>query len=112
MMRRTTTQKLYNAVSNNLFCITKAEIYNKSSHQTKVIDADTFKESLDFLCETLFVDVISWHYERDYQTDGYICECSRMNGDSDVIIMVQLKVNENVGADDVEKMLAINELEG
>ena len=107
MMQITTTQKLYNAISNNLFCIIKAETYNKSSHQTKVIDTDTFKESLDFLCETLFVDVISWHYERDYKTGDYICECSRMNGDSDVIIIVQLKVNDSVSTDDVEKMLLI-----
>ena len=112
--RKTTTQKLHDALSNNLFYIAKVEIYHKSSHKTKVMDVDTFNEYFDFFCEAeVFADVIGWHYEADIKEKGYyIFETGRMVADSDIIIMVQLKVNDNVSADEVENMLVINELEG
>ena len=59
MRRRTTTQKLQQAIANNLLVIKKAEIYFKTSKKTETIDADKFKESLDFLCESgVFSDCV------------------------------------------------------
>ena len=111
MRRRTTTQKLHEAITNNLLHIVKAEIYYKTSGRTETIDTGTFQESLDFLCESLFMDAVGWHYERDIDTGQYIAECGRKDGGSDVIIMAHFKVNDGVDADDVEQMLVINELE-
>ena len=107
--RKTTTQKLHNALSNNLFYITKVEIYHKSSHQTNVIEAEKFKEYFDFFCEAeIFADVIGWHYEADIKEKGYyIAETGRMVGDSDGIIIAHFKVNDSMSADDVEKILSI-----
>lgn len=111
MKRMTTTKQISDVLSNNLLQVTKAEVYYKTSRKTDII-TDSFLENLQFLCESgCFLNCVGWHYEKDYKTNDYICECSRMNGDSDVIIMVQLKVNDSVSADDVEKMLVIEELE-
>ncbi len=68
MRKRTTTRQLNTAITNKLLHITCAEIYNKTTNKTNMVDADTFKESLEFLGETLFADCIGWHYEYDAKT--------------------------------------------
>lgn len=108
MKRRTTTKQLNTAISNNLLQIIKAERYNKTSRRTDVIDADTFKESLEFLGETLFADCVGWHYERDYKTGQYIIEVGRMDGDSDYII-VHLCASDDVNVEDIDKTLSVAE---
>ena len=61
-----------------------------------------------YFCESgIFIDSVGWHYERDYKTGIYEVESGRVNGDSDVIITVYLRVNDGVSADEVEKTLSI-----
>lgn len=100
MRRRTTTQKLHNALSNNLLTVEKAESYNKTTRQTDEISVDTFKDSLDFLCETIFAPCIGWYYEKCHVTGNYEIDCSRMDGSSDIVISAHLCANE--GVNDVE----------
>lgn len=112
MRKRTTTKQLQNAISNNLLHITKTEVYYKTSRKTETIDADKFKDSLDFLCESdIFADAIDWHYERDHKLNGYITECGRKNPDTEIIVTVYLGVGENVIGEEIEKMLEVTEEE-
>lgn len=111
MRRKTTTKKLQQAIKDNLLHITKAQKYSKSTRKTTTISTDTFKESLDFLCETIFCDAIGWHYERDYRTGEYIIEAGRMNGDVDFIFIAHLCTCNGVKVESVDKTLRIIEEE-
>ena len=72
MRRKTTTRQLQQAITNNLLKPIKAQKYSKSTRKTTTISTDTFRESLDVLCETLFADSIGWHYEYDVKTISYL----------------------------------------
>lgn len=111
MRRRTTTQKLRQAITNNLLHIAKAEIYHKSTRKTDVISVDAFQESLDFLCETIFSDAIGWYFERNYKTGNYEIDCSRMDGSSDIIVIAHLCANEGISDTDVTNALMMMEEE-
>ena len=109
MMRRTTTQKLYNAISNNLLQVTKAEVYYKTSRETDII-TDSFLENFQFLCESgCFMDCVGWHYERDYKTGDYIIETGRMDGNSENVVIAYLRVNDDVSINEVERILKFEE---
>ena len=109
MRRRTTTKQIQQAITNNLLHITKAQKYSKSTRKTTTISTDTFKESLDFLCETIFSDAIGWHYERNHETGDYEIECGRMDGDSDFIIIAHLCVNDDTSVEEIERILKFEE---
>lgn len=109
MRKRTTTQKLQQVIKNNLLVVEKAEMYHKSTRQTDIIEADTFKESLDFLCETIFADSIGWHFEKDYRTGNYMMDCSRMDGDTDIVIIAHLCACDGANVEDIERILKIEE---
>ncbi len=109
MRRKTTTKKLQQAIKDDLLKLTKVEKYSKSTHKTTTISADTFKDDLDFLCETIFADCVGWHYERNYQTGEYEIECGRMNGDSDIVIIAHLCANDDVDGEDVNNALGVIE---
>lgn len=112
MRKVTTTRQLQQVITNNLLHVVKAETYYKSSRKTEIIEADKFKENLDFLCESgTFMDAIGWHYERDIKTSGYIAETGRMNPDTEIIITVYLGVGEGVNGEETEKALSVNEEE-
>lgn len=111
MRRKTTTQKIQQAIKNNLLKLIKAEKYNKSTCKTTTISTDTFKKSLDFLCETLFADCVGWHYEYDIKTKQYIIETGRMNGDVDFIFIAHLCVNDGVKVESIDKVLSVSEEE-
>ena len=109
MRKRTTTKQLQQAIKNNLLKLIKAEKYSKSTRKTTTISIDTFKDDLDFLCETIFADCVGWHYERNYRTGEYIIEAGRMNGDVDFIFIAHLCVNDDVKVESVDKTLRIIE---
>lgn len=112
MRKATTTQKLQQAITKNLLIVKKVEMYHKSTRQTNEITADTFRDSLYFLCETIFSDALGWHYERDYKTNAYIAECGRMDPDSEIIISVCLRVADgDANVEDIEKGLNVTEEE-
>lgn len=111
MRRRTTTKQLYNALSNNLLTVERAESHNKTSHQTDEISVDTFKDSLEFLCETIFADAVGWHYEYDIKANQYIIEVGRMNGDADFIFIAHLCACDGVSREDVDIALKVIEEE-
>ncbi len=112
MRRRTTAQKLQQALSDKLLTIEKAESYDKATRQADEITADAFRDSLDFLCESgCFADAIGWHYEKDCKTNGYIAECGRMNPDAEVTISVYLRVADGVNVEDIERTLLFLEEE-
>lgn len=107
MRKKTTTKQIQQAITNNLLKLIKAQKYSKSTRKTTTISTDTLRESLDFLCETLFADAIGWHYEYDIKTRQYITETGRMDGDSDLIIIVHLCVNDGVKVESVDKVLGV-----
>lgn len=107
MRRKTTTKKLQQAIKDDLLKLTKVEKYSKSTRKTTTISTDTFRESLDFICETLFADCVGWHYEYDVKTRQYITECSRMDGDVDFIFITHLCVNDGVKVESVDKALNV-----
>lgn len=112
MKRRTTTQKINSAITNNLLIPIKAECYNKTTCQIETINSGTLAENLQSLCESgVLASCIGWHYERDYKTNGYIAECSRMDGCAENIVTVRLRTGDGVDAEDIERALKIEETE-
>ena len=109
MHNRTTTRQLNTTIKNKLLCIIHAELYNKTTHQTNVISPETFRESLDFICESIFKDVVGWHFEFDIKTKQYIIEAGRMNGDSDFIVIAHLCVNDGLNREDIDRALSVIE---
>ena len=109
MKKQTTTRQLNTAITNKLLHITKSEIYPKSTCQANIISPNTFKESLEFLNETLFANCVSWHYERNNQTGQYIAECGRMNGDSDIIVIAYMSVGDDVSREVIDSALMMVE---
>ena len=109
MRKRTITQKLQQVITKNLLIVEKVETYHKSTHQTNEITADTFKDSLDFLSETIFSDSIGWHYERNFKARGYILDSGAMNPYSENVVTVYLRVADDVSEEDIEKILKIEE---
>lgn len=105
MRRRTTTKQLYNALSNNLLTVERAESHNKTSHQTDEISVDTFKDSLEFLCETIFAPCIGWYYEWNYKTGNYAFDCGRMNPNTDLIVIAHLRAKEGVNDAEINEAL-------
>jgi len=111
MKKRTTTHQLQQAIKSNLLKLIKAETYNKSTCQTDAISIDLFKDSLDFLCESLFADCIGWYYERNHETGGYVIETGRMTRESDFMFIAHLCVNDSVSREDIDRVLRVIEEE-
>ena len=111
MQKQTTTKQLSTAIKNGILQITKAEIYHKSTRQTEIIDTGTFQESLDFLCESIFMDAIGWHYEHDIDNGQYIIECGRKDGCVDVILIAHLNTDDGVKREDIDMVLSMSEEE-
>lgn len=109
MRRKTTTRQLQQAITNNLLKPIKAQKYSKSTRKSTTISTDTFIESLDFLCETIFSDAIGWHYEYDIKSKQYIIETGRMNGDVDFMFIAQLCACDDSNAENIERILKIEE---
>lgn len=109
MRRKTTTRQIQQAIKNNLLKPIKAQKYSKLTRKTTTISIDTFKESLDFLCETIFADCVGWHYEYDIKTKQYIIECSRMDGDVDFIFIAHLCACDGVKVESVDNALRVIE---
>ena len=109
MKKQTTTKQLNTAITNDLLQVTKAECSYKSSNRIDEISKDKFKESLEFLGETLFADCVGWHYERNNQTGQYIVEAGRMNGDSDVIVTAYISAGDDVSREVIDKVLRVIE---
>lgn len=113
MRRRTTTKQLNSAITNNLLHIKKAEVHYKTSGKTEIIDADKFKDSLDFLCESgVFADFVDWHYERNISTkDEYKVDSGAMNPYSENVVTAYLRVGNDVDVKDIERILLFLEEE-
>ena len=112
MRKRTTTQKLHEAITNNLLQVTKVEIHHKSSKQVDILSVDSLKKSLEFLTETIFKDMIDWHYERDSNADGqYIIDSGAMNSNSEIIIAVYMSICNGANEEAVERTLLFTEEE-
>lgn len=110
MRKATTTQKLQQAITNNLLIVEKAETYYKTSGNIETVNIESLKENFGFLCKSgIFSDALGWHYEGDFKTNGYICEVGRMNPDSEVIISIYLRANDGVNVEDVDEVLRIME---
>jgi hypothetical protein len=111
MQKRSTTKQIQQAIKNNLLKLVKAEKYSKSTHKTTTISTDTFKDDLDFLCETIFADCVGWHYELNHETGNYEVETGRMDGDSDFIFIAHLCACDGVKVESVDKILNVIEEE-
>lgn len=109
MRRKTTTRQIQQAIKNYLLKLTKVEKYSKSTRKTTTISTETFKDDLDFLCETIFADSIGWHYEYDIKSKQYIIECGRMNGDADFMFIAHLCACDGVKVESVDKILNVIE---
>lgn len=110
MKRRTTTAQINEALTSNLLTVTKVEVYYKSSRKTDTIEAESFLEDLQFLCEAnIFMDCVGWTYQQDHRTGLYIVEAGRSDAYSENIVTVYLRVGEGANTEDVEKVLLIKE---
>ena len=110
MKRKTTTAQISEALTTNLLTVTRAEVYHKTSRQTNVINPESFIEDFKFLCESnIFMDCVGWTYQQNHRTGGYVLETGRSDGDSENIITIFLRVNENVNVEDIERTLKIEE---
>lgn len=112
MRKRTTTQQIQNVIRNNLLILKRVEVYHKTSRETEEIPNDKFLECFDFFCESgIFMDAIGWHYERNHKTNNYEIESGRMDGDTDIIVTVYLRVGDGVDVEDIERALSFLEEE-
>lgn len=106
MKLRTTTAKINEALTTNLLTVTRTECYHKTSRQTDAVNAESFLENFQFLCESgIFADCIGWYFEKVYKTNQYIIECCRLDGGAENIITVFMRVNDGVETDDIERVL-------
>lgn len=111
MRKRTTAKQLHKALSNNLLTVEKAELYSKTTRKTEGISVDEFRDSLEFLCETIFAPCIGWYFEENHVMGNYEIDCSRMDGSSDIIVTVYLRVCEGASREDIERTLSVNDEE-
>lgn len=112
MKRRTTTQKINSAITDKLLIPIRAECYHKTTRQTEAIDNSTLVENLQFLSESgCFTDCIGWTFEKDFKTGNYIAECSRTDGNSENIVTVHLSAGDGRNAEDIERVLKVEETE-
>ena len=111
MRQKTTTQKLHEAISNNLLKIVKVQCSYKSSNRIDEINKEEFKDNLDFLSESgVFSGFIDWHFEMSPSEKGeYIIESGAKNPYSENIVTVYLRVGENVDVEDIEGSLLYEE---
>lgn len=111
MRRRTTTGQINSALSNDLLSIQKVEVYYKTSQETETMDVDTFKDYLDFLCESgLFADFVDWHFEiNPYEKGGFIIDSGAKNSYSENIVTVYLRISEDWNVENIEKILLFEE---
>lgn len=111
MRRKTTTQKLHEAISNNLLTIVKVQCSYKSSNRIDEINKEEFKDNLDFLSESgVFSDFIDWHFEMSPSEKGeYIIESGAKNPYSENIVTVYLRVGEDVIGEEIERSLLFEE---
>lgn len=106
MKRRTTTAKINEVLTSNLLTVTKVEVYHKTSRITGLIEAKSFLEDLQFLCEAnVFMDCVGWHYEKDYKSGLYILEAGRTDAYSENVITVHMRVRDSVSDEQVKKAL-------
>ncbi len=111
MRRKTTTQKLHEAISNNLLTIVKVQCSYKSSNRIDEINKEEFKDNLDFLSESgVFSGFVDWHYGMSPSEKGeYIIESGAKNPYSENIVTVYLRVGEDVDVEDIEGSLLYEE---
>lgn len=111
MKRRTTTQKLHDAIKNNMLKAVKAEVHNKTTHKVEVLDPGAFMEDFDFFCESgIFMSCLGWYFEEDItENDQYIAECGRKEGGSNVIVTAFLRVYDGVDVEEVEEIIKVEE---
>ena len=109
MRKRTTTGQLNSAITNNLLQIAKVEVYYKTSRKTETMHTDTFKDSLEFLCETIFSPCIGWYYEWNYMTGNYEFDCGLMNPNTDIVIIAHLYANDGVSDAEINESLLFQE---
>ncbi len=111
MRRKTTTQKLHEAISNNLLKIVKVQCSYKSSNRIDEINKEEFKDNLDFLSESgVFSGFVDWHFEMSPSEKGeYIIDSGAKNPYSENIVTVYLRVGEDVDAEDIERSLLFEE---
>lgn len=107
MRKRTTAKQLHKALSNNLLILEKAELYNKITCKTEGISIDAFRDSLEFLCETIFAPCIGWYFEENHVTGNYEVDCGRMDCSSHIIITAHLYTNESVSDEEIRKALLL-----
>lgn len=106
MRRRTTTQQISTAITNNLLQLVKAECHYKSSSRIDEISKEKFKNDFDFLSESgIFSEFPDWHYEKDHKSGRYILESGRYNPHSEIIITAYLDVCNGASSENVEKEL-------
>ena len=111
MKRRTTTAQIIDALP--IMEVIKAQSYDKDTYTTTAIDTATFTENLQFLAESgKLTDCMGWTYERNPGSKGeYIFESGRMNQESNVFVIVYMRLKDDVNSEDLEKMLLITEEE-
>ena len=111
MRRRTTTGQIDSVLSNELLTIEKVEVYGKTSRETETMDVDTFKDYLDFLCESgIFADFVDWHFDMIPSKKGeYIIDSGAKNPYSENIVTAYLRISDDLNVEDIERILLFEE---
>ena len=111
MRRKTTTQKLHEAISNNLLKIVKVQCSYKSSNRIDEINKEEFKDNLDFLSESgVFSGFVDWHFEMSPSEKGeYIIDSGAKNPYSENIVTAYLRISDDLNVEDIERILLFEE---
>jgi hypothetical protein len=111
MRQKTTTQKLHEAISNNLLKIVKVQCSYKSSNRIDEINKEEFKDCLDFLCESgVFSGFIDWHFEMSpSKKREYIIDSGAKNPYSENIVTAYLRISDDLNVEDIERILLFEE---
>ena len=111
MRRKTTTQKLHEAISNNLLTIVKVQCSYKSSNRIDEINKEEFKDNLDFLSESgVFSGFIDWHFEMSpSKKREYIIDSGAKNPYSENIVTAYLRISDDLNVEDIERILLFEE---
>ncbi len=111
MRQKTTTQKLHEAISNNLLKIVKVQCSYKSSNRIDEINKEEFKDNLDFLSESgVFSGFIDWHFEMSpSKKREYIIDSGAKNPYSENIVTAYLRISDDLNVEDIERILLFEE---
>lgn len=101
MKRKTTPEKVLNAISNRKLSVISGKIY--LDDEVKDYPSDQFVEELEFLCESgYFAEMIDVKF--DVATDPMTVDIGRLNS-CDGYMVIKLNIADDVTSQEIKNML-------